>query len=623
MTSAVALFSSFVSTSQRAPSRARELPQTAPAGPETIGRGRADAPRASKASVFAVGLPAGRPEQIVNPFNGTTAVTILRQQAAPQIEVFAGDPTRVARRYDAKTDTAVYVVGRCTHPSHAGEALLKWSSHLTATDKEPSGFRQLIGPFVLIVDDRRNRRVKFVTDALGRLPWFTGTFNGRLIAGTDVLGICDAGLSAGEVDYDSVASWLCYNFVSTGGSVVRDYTRAPAGAVATFEPDGASVSSKPYARLMHYRNVLTPDELVEGLHDRAQRSLDAVLRGIDEINLPLSGGYDSRLLCAMLSQRRGIKFNATVVQSTPNELLNASRVASALGIPLNVMPCERSKVDLFADPLYFMPEGFPTPRNLTNAVARLRPGVPLLSGYLGDGIMRGSMTPGGMKFMALDDDGLSDTVLARETHERCLQLTNKLHLLRDPIGLHAIERATESMRDAIRAGRATGRPIAYTNIYVRQRLYFAHIFLSHLDVADALLPLTSWELVQYNASHVGSFTGETYDQLFAKFFPKLAGIPHNFRLDDAAKAATKGHGKSALRDAKPTRHLRRWASELLRGVPRKASWTAITPRKLFRRLPGAFVLDRTHADALGYLHRIHSFEQRLERAGVRVDWSRI
>ena len=49
----------------------------------------------------------------------------------------------------------------------------------------------------------------------------------------------------------------------------------------------------------------------------------------------------------------------------------AGRVAKLLGLPLSVIPCERSKIDLFPDPLYFLPEGFPTPRNLTSALARL------------------------------------------------------------------------------------------------------------------------------------------------------------------------------------------------------------------------------------------------------------
>ena len=72
----------------------------------------------------------------------------------------------------------------------------------------------------------------------------------------------------------------------------------------------------------------------------------------------------------------------------------------------------------------------------------------------------------------------------------------------------------------IRQGRDTGRPLAFANLHLRHRLYFAGIFLSHLDVADALLPFTSWDLVEYHASHNGSFTSDTYDRLFRRYFPR-------------------------------------------------------------------------------------------------------
>jgi hypothetical protein len=74
---------------------------------------------------------------------------------------------------------------------------------------------------------------------------------------------------------------------------------------------------------------------------------------------------------------------------------------------------------------------------------------------------------------------------------------------------------------------------------------------------------------------------------------------------------------------RPTRHLRHWASDLARRVPAKFNTTAITPRKLLKRLPSGLVLDGRYADDLGYLHRIHSFEERLRRAKVRIDWSKI
>ena len=562
-------------------------------------------------------------ERRIQPFEGTVCITLPRKGKPQGLDVFAADAGHVAHYHDLGADTAVYVVGKAVHPTLSGHAFLKWCVQAAANDA--TAFRKVLGAYVIILDDRKSGRVSFVSDPLGLLPWFVGESGGRLVAGTDVLNICDAGLSTREVDYDSVATWLCYSLVSTGGSIVRDYRRIATGAISSFTPDGGRGGVTSYARLTYSHKVLAPELLVEELFDRARASFDAFTRGVGELNLPLSGGYDSRLLCALLTGRRDkLPFHATVVESTPDETLNARRVAKALNVPVEVMQCPRSKIDLFDDPLYFTAEGFPVPRNLTNAVARKYPGMPLLSGYIGDGIMRGPMTSGGMAFLSLDDREHADEILAREAHNRCVQLSNRMHLLRDHIAGRAEGRAQASMLAAIREGRASGRPVAWTNLFIRQRLYFAHIFLSHMDVADALIPLTSWDIVEFNASHVGSFGGDTYDHLFRRFFPTLAGIPHNTKLPESPHTDSgREMMNRRLSEQRPTRHLRHWSSDLARAVPSKFNRTAITPRKLLKRLASGLVLDGKYADDLGYLHRIHSFEERLRQARVRIDWSKI
>jgi hypothetical protein len=562
-----------------------------------------------------------------NPFRGTSAVTLpCRGAACAGLDVFAAPAARVARHVDDATGRAVYIAGRAWHPTVSDESLPQWCAQ--TLDADPSAFRALLGAFVVLIDDRRAKRVTFVSDPLGLLPWFVGasaggasaggasaggTDGGRLVAGTDVLGICDAGLSGGEVDFDSVASWLCYNFVAAGGSVVRDYRRMPGGTVATFERDGRLVSETRYATIRYVRNVVPPEQLIEGLYERVSAAFERLVQGVDEVNLPLSGGYDSRLLAALAAAHGRPKVNLTVVESTPGETLVARRVAEALGLPLRVLPVGARVVDLFDDPLDFIAEGFPVARNLTNAVARLHPGMPVLSGFMGDAIMRAPIKPSVSAFLALDDKGLDDDELARAAHERFLIRTNRLHLLREPVESRALTRGIASLLPVIRQGRDAGRPLAFTNIHLRHRLYFAGIFLSHLDVADALLPFTAWDLIDYHARHNGSFAPDTYDRLFRRYFPALADIPHCSQVK-----ANPGNG--AANAAGPPRHLRRWARELLRGMPGKWGRSAIVPRKLLRRLPGALFLRSRHADEIGYLHRIHAFEDRLARASVGLRW---
>ena len=572
-----------------------------------------------KAAIYVMSRPPGGaahgPAAGPNPFAATAAVTVpCRGAECAALDVFAGCAGRVTQHLDDATGRAVYLAGRAWHPTVSDEALPQWCAR--TLDADPSAFRSLLGAFVILIDDRRMQRVTFVSDPLGLLPWFVGASDGRLVAGSDVLGICEAGLSSGEVDVDSVASWLCYSFVAAGGSVVRDYRRLPGGTVATFERDGRLVSETNYATLKYARNVVPPEELIEGLYERVLAAFERMVRGVDEINLPLSGGYDSRLMCALAAAHGGLKINVTVVESTPGEVLLAKQVAAALGLPLRVMPIGARVVDLFDDPLDFIAEGFPVPRNLTNAVARLHPGMPLLSGFMGDAVMRGPIKATHREFLAQDDKELDDDGLARAANERLFIRTNRLQLLREPVGSRAAARGMACLLPIIRQGRDSGRPLAYANLYLRHRLYFATIFLSHLDVADALIPFTSWELVDYHARHHGSFAADTYDRLFQRFFPALAHIPHSSQVN----AKPEGNDNSA---AQAPRHLRRWGLELLRGVPGGWTRTAIAPRKLLKRLPGALLLRSRRPDEIGYLHRIHAFEARLMRANVGLDWSRV
>ena len=571
-----------------------------------------------KAAIYVMSRPSGGAAQTSarpNPFGATVAVTVpCRGAECAGLDVLAACAGRLTHHLDGATGRAVYVVGRAYHPSVSDESLPQWCAQ--TLDADPIAFRSLLGAFVILIDDRRTKRVTFVSDPMGLLPWFVGASGGRVVAGSDVLGICDAGLSSGEVDFDSVASWLCYSFVAAGGSVVRDYRRLAGGTTATFERDGRLVSETKYATLKYVRNVVPPEELIEGLYDRVSAAFERMVRGVHEINVPLSGGYDSRLMCALAAAHGGLKVNVTVVESTPGEVLLAKQVAAALGLPLRVMPVGARVVDLFDDPLDFIAEGFPVPRNLTNAVARLHPGMPLLSGFMGDAVMRGPIKATQREFLAQDDKELDDEGLARAANERFFIRTNKLGLLREPLGSRAATRGMGCLLPIIRQGRDTGRPLAYANLYLRHRLYFATIFLSHLDVADALIPYTSWDLVEYHASHHGSFAADTYDRLFQRYFPALADIPHSSQV--TGKPAENGNGKPQA-----PRHLGRWGRELLRGIPGGWTGTAIARRKLLKRLPGALLLRSRRPDEIGYLHRIHAFETRLARANVGLDWSRV
>ena len=109
-----------------------------------------------------------------------------------------------------------YVWGIPAHPEVRPSDIASWCATVVAGEQY-TRFREILGTFVVIVDQPRKRRLTFVSDILGIRPLFLGRHSGRLIFGSDVWSIHKAGLSSGKVDYDTVASWIAFGYGCTGG----------------------------------------------------------------------------------------------------------------------------------------------------------------------------------------------------------------------------------------------------------------------------------------------------------------------------------------------------------------------------------------------------------------------
>jgi hypothetical protein len=249
----------------------------------------------------------------------------------------------------------------------------------------------------------------------------------------------------------------------------------------------------------------------------------------------------------------------------------------------------------------------------------MNPGMSLLSGFLGDVLMRAPTDPGAKRIIGFDNDhtDYTDAQLADAAHKRFRILTNRIDLLRDGIAARAQERSRGYLLQLIDAGRATGRPLAFTNLHTRLRIYLGGIFLGHLDAAETILPFCTWDLLDFCTKRVGSFLPQNYEMLFRRYFPELAHVPHDSQL----KASNNGHAPSRKR-LRRTRHLRGWSSGLLRDpLVGNLRDSAIVPHKLLSRLPAGLIAEPLHETEIMFLHKIRLFEQRLRDANLQLDWS--
>lgn len=557
-------------------------------------------------AVYCLGIKDG--VAAANPFNGTQVVTWPRDGHSPGVDVFAADPARVLCAYDDQRDIAIYLIGHAVHPSLHSDAMLRWAGR--AAIDSPEELLQLSGLFALIVDERAGRRVHFVTDLLGVQPWFVGSSHGRLVGGTDVMGICDAGLSRRQVDLDSLSSWLCYNFIAGGGSVVTDYRRAARGAVTSYCTDGGRCDQRSYATIRYTDEPISPDDLVDSLYHAASKSFDLLVRDCREITLPLSGGFDSRLIAAWLARRPDVRVHAATVANSRAESETAAKVASALKLDWRLIDPGGNIIDAYADPFWFRPEGFPTARNLTSLVTRRHPGVPAFSGFLGDILMRDVSLATTKAFFALDDQRANETTMVDRSHTRYFDGRNRLDLMQSALRDRIIARGRERLACVIRECVPTGRPIATTNMLLRHGNYFAGIFLSHQDTAGARLPYYHWPVLQYRLRHTPVYPSDSYERMFKRYHPEIDGIPHEADLN---------HPKPV---PAPSRHLPGWSADLVR------SWAAgtlagIDRRKAMQRVAQLLIDPRRYGPEVGFLFRVHLLQSRLRSAGIEIPWNHL
>jgi hypothetical protein len=541
-----------------------------------------------------------------NPFDGTRRVTLDTADAATiGAEVVAGPKAQIATLSDRPSGFCAYLWGKFTHPTHRGDALIQWCVQ-QVREGTPQRLTELVGTFVLLIDDRRERRVHFIGDAMGIAPWFLGRHAGRWVGGTNIWPIQRAGLAGKAVNYDAVGSWLYYGYNLTDGSLLQDYRRLTAGTVTTVVGDVFSETT--YAHLTPGDARPPREQIVDTIFEQISQSFDQFTDGSETASLALSGGYDSRILAALAAKKKGMKTQAFLVRDTDHEAAIVSRIAQTVGLPLHVIPTDGSRWNIFAEPFHSLPDGLPITRQVTHIVAQQRPGVPLINGFLGDIVTRGTGTQTDWQVELKNDDELVPYLTERR------RLPGLRFDLLEPGFEGRVEtRAREAMRVLSDRGRELGKPFLYTGFYARMRYYTSNNFLQHLDVAEPINPFYTWALIaQRFANHYDCFTWETSELLFRRHVPSLMDIPHSERgvVPPPAQPA-------------PSRCRKQWAAAMLADLPRRGFLPLLSRKKALSRLTGALLGRRDVDDVVLFLQRLSLLESWLRQAEIPFDWRAI
>ena len=180
-----------------------------------------------------------------------------------------------------------------------------------------------------------------------------------------------------------------------------------------------------------------------------------------------------------------------------------------------------------------MADGFPISKSVTDYVARQQCGVPMINGFMGDSLMRGSHDRIDGKYESECAGDLADVLQRRH------QMLGPKILRRDVAA--KIRTRWGKMPSTCRSRKLSPeRSLHRVDYYYRQRHYISINFLQHLGQSEALLPFYSWPLLSYKMEHDSSlFDWTIYRRIFDTYFPSLSAIPHASDIPDNPSGGVK------------------------------------------------------------------------------------
>jgi hypothetical protein len=539
-------------------------------------------------------------------FDGTKPVSLPSafDRKLCQLNVFAHPDSNLKAYVSKKNHSITYLLGIPAHPHITAAEIPKWSSRILAAG-DYECFRELLGAFVIIVDEPLEGRITFVSDIMGLRPFFIGKNNDRIVFGTDVWTLYQAGLCNGKIDYDAVSEWISYRYCLGDRSLFSSLKRLPFGTVSIFQDDSHTEIS--YTEFQPKSYTPPPEQVAEDVYTIVASTVKTLLADYPRVSLALSGGYDSRFLLALCSSLTKATIECATVSFNRAEGSLAAQVADTLELPLKIFPEKKSEWDYYDNLYHFTPNGFPISKFVTYCVAKAYPRIPMLNGFLGDVLVRGALNKIQEKYETEWDEDLVD-VLERKHAPFNYKVFRKI--IRKDISERIRMRSRPLMGKAVRKASHMNKVFNWAGIYYRQRHYISNNFVQHIGITEALIPYYSWPLLSYEMEHKPEvFSRDIYQRIFQTHYPKLAKIPW---AKDLASP------KKTFRAAWCTKQC---AGQILPVICNKNYLSLLQKRTCIPLNIAGFTQLQKAQTAIFLFKRLYLLEKRAKEAGLDFDWN--
>ena len=266
----------------------------------------------------------------------------------------------------------------------------------------------LVGMFALALWDGRRRRLLLARDRLGQKPLVYREEPGRLLFASELKSILEVPGVPRQVDASALDEYLTYQYVPYPKTIFQGIHKLPPGHLAVYERGSCSIRPYWWPDLQREDRV-SEDDWVE--HLRAQLSEAVKLRLQSDVPLGafLSGGVDSSIMVALMSQQgtnRPTTFSIGFPVPEYDETKFAVRVAEHVGTDHHQLRVESAALDLLPQLVWHYDEPFgdssALPTFLLSQLTRQHVTV-AISGDGGDELFAGYLRYRAMRLAALVD----------------------------------------------------------------------------------------------------------------------------------------------------------------------------------------------------------------------------
>ena len=194
--------------------------------------------------------------------------------------------------------------------------------------------KHLRGMFAFVIWDQKKRKMLLARDHLGQKPLYFASHNGAFYFASEIKALLATPLVAPQVNLEGIWHYVSMRFVPDQTSFFKGIHKLPAAHVLAWQ-DGRYHVKRYWDLDFTEKHKGTDAEIIDGLHDVLDESVDLHLLSDVRVGAFLSGGIDSSTVAAMMAGHSDDAvpvFSIGVKEHSFNELPFARMVVERYGM---------------------------------------------------------------------------------------------------------------------------------------------------------------------------------------------------------------------------------------------------------------------------------------------------